>query len=53
MSDLCMCHFYAVATVLAKFIQKTVMCSNYNLNYILYKVFQRKKLPCVISKIRE
>ena len=23
MSDLCMCHFYAVATVLAKFIQKT------------------------------
>ena len=52
-SDFILCHFYTTAKVLAKFIQRTAMRSNYNLNYILYKLFQRKKLSRVIYKIRE
>ena len=53
MYDFILFHFYTIATVLAKFIQRTAMCSSYSLNYILYKVFQLKKLPRVIYKIRE
>ena len=52
-SDFILCHFYTLATVLVKFIQITAMCSNCNVNYILYKVFQIKNLPPVIYKVRE
>ena len=53
MTDFFLGHFYTIGTVLAKLIQRTAMSSICNLNYLLYRVFQRKKPPHIIYKIRE